>query len=376
MRTIPLAIGFVFSDFAPGGTERQMSELVRRLNPARWRVHVACLRADGSWLARVKEVAPITAFDVRSLKSVATLRQMRALAGWCADRDISVLHSVDLPSNIFAQPAAALARVPARIANRREVNPGRSAHEIVAQRFSYACAHRVVANCGAAAERLRDELVPARKISVVANGLDLAGYPPRGPIARVRRVAMVANLRPEKGQDVLLDAAATVVRHFPDARFTLVGGGPEREALRARAESLGLTTAVTFVGHCEDVPGQLADADMFVLPSRSEAFPNAVLEAMAVGLPAIASRVGGLLEVIEDGRTGLLVPPGDSSALATAICRLMANAAEAAQLGAAARARAATYSFTRMVGKFEEIYLTELTRHGIVCAPHPDAVAS
>ena len=371
----PLPIGFLFSTFAPGGTERQMTELVRRLDPRRWQVHVGCFRAEGPWLDRVREVAPVTAFDVRSLASAQTPGRARAFARWCTERNITVLHTVDLPSNIFGQPAAALARVPVRIANRREVNPGRAIHELIAQRLGYACAHRVVANCGAAAARLRREGVPSRKISVVPNGLDLEACAPRQPVSVVRRVATVANLRREKGHDVLLQAAALVVRQFPDARFDIVGAGSELAALRAQAEALGLGDAVSFLGHCEDVPARLAAADLFVLPSRSEAFPNAVLEAMAIGLPTIASSVGGLLEVIEHGRTGVLVPPGDPVALAREINRLMADPAGAAQLGAAARAHALTFSFTRMVAAFEQVYLAKWTQPGLAERPRQDAMA-
>jgi L-malate glycosyltransferase len=370
-----LPIGFLFSDFEPGGTERQMSELVRRLDPRRWQVHVGCFRAEGPWLDRVREAAPVTEFHVGSLRSAQTLGRAKTFARWCSERNIAVLHTVDLPSNIFGQPAAALARVPVRIANRREVNPGRAVHELIAQRIGYACAHGVVANCGAAAARLRREGVPSRKISIVPNGLDLEAYVPREPSGVVRRVATVANLRREKGHDVLLQAAAIVVRQFPDARFDLVGAGPELAMLRAQAEALGLGNAVSFLGHCEDVPARLAVADLFVHPSRSEAFPNAVLEAMAIGLPTIASAVGGLLEVIEHGRTGALVPPGDPVALACEINRLMADPARAAQLGAAARTHALTFSFTRMVAAFEQIYLTKLT-HGVLAdCPRQDAMA-
>jgi glycosyltransferase involved in cell wall biosynthesis len=375
MSATPLPIAFFFSSFEPGGTERQMSELVRRLDPARWQVHVGCFRAEGAWLDRVREAAPVTDFHVRSLRSARTLGQANAFARWCAERSIAVVHTVDLPSNVFAQPVAAFARVPVRIANRRDVNPGRSTRELIAQRIGYACAHRVIANCGAAADRLRRECVPSRKISVVPNGLDPEAYAPREPITVVRRVATVANLRREKGHDVLLEAAAIVVRQFPDARFDIVGSGPELAVLRARAERLGLGDAVSFLGHCEDVPARLAAADLFVLPSRSEAFPNAVLEAMSIGLPAIASSVGGLREVIDQQRTGILVPPDDPLALACEISRLMADPARAAQLGAAARAHATRFSFSRMVAAFEEIYLTEWRRRVIVGAASQNAIA-
>jgi glycosyltransferase involved in cell wall biosynthesis len=173
---------------------------------------------------------------------------------------------------------------------------------------------------------------------VIPNGLDVDRVQPRQPRTRLRRIVVVANLRPEKGHDVLLDAAVEVLRRFPDAHVECVGGGPLLDALIARAEARGLLHAVTFLGQRDDVPARLADADLFVLPSRSEAFPNAVLEAMAAGLPIVASGVGGIRELIADDRSGLLVPAGDAAALADRLCRLMADPALAARLGGAARA--------------------------------------
>ena len=257
------------------------------------------------------------------------------------------------------------------------MNPGRTRGELVAQRAAYSCAHRIVANYEAAAEQLKVEGVPTRRVSVVPNGIDFEGHVKRhASVSKRRRVVTVANLRPEKGYDVLLDAAARVRLLYPDATFELIGGGTELAALRARAQALGLTEAVTFAGHSDDIPARLGAADIFVLPSRSEAFPNAVLEAMASGLPVIASAVGGVLEMVNHERTGLLVPPDDPTALAAELCRLMSDSALASALGAAAAAEAARYTFSRMVSSFDAIYCAELARRGRVAAGRPDLATS
>src|SRR5207237_5161057 len=139
-------------------------------------------------------------------------------------------------------------------------------------------------------------------------------------------------------------------RRFPDARFVIAGAGPEMRALVVRAQALGVAGAFTFLGHCDDVPARLREADLFVLPSRSEAFPNALLEAMAAGLPIVASAVGGIPEMIDDARTGFLIPPRHPAALADRLCLLMADRGLSARLGAAARAEVhARSSFDRMV---------------------------
>jgi len=364
--------------FEPGGTERQMIELVRRLDPGRWAVHVACFEARGAWLNRVAELAAsVTEFPVSTFRNLDAARHVWAFAQWCRARHIAVVHTTELYSNIFGLPGAALANVPVRIGSRREINPDKSAAQIAMQRAAYAAAHKVVANSHAAADRLRLERVPARKIAVIPNGLDLTQYQPPSPRPALRKIVVVANLRPEKGHDIFIDAAVDVLRRYPDARFEIVGGGPERDRLVAHARSREVLHALTFAGHCDDVPARLAAADIFVLPSRSEAFPNAVLEAMATGLPIVASGVGGILELVEDGVTGLLVPPGEAPMLADRLCRLMNDPALASRLGHAARAEAlARYSFDRMVAAFETLYLTELTRRGVREAGQPQLAAS
>jgi L-malate glycosyltransferase len=366
------------TSFEPGGTERQMIELVRRLDPARWAVHVACFHARGSWFGRVADAAlSVTEFPVTSFKSPNALGHMWAFARWCRAKRIAIVHTTELYSNIFGLPGAALANVPVRIGNRREINPDKTASQIAMQRAAYSVAHKVVANSRAAAERLLLERVPERKVAVIANGLAVEDAQPRTVRPRLRKVVVVANLRPEKGHDVLMDAAVEVLHRFPDVEFEIVGGGPQLATLLARAEAGQVLHAFTFLGHRDDVPSRLADADIFVLPSRSEAFPNAALEAMATGLPIVASGVGGLLELINDGATGLLVPPGDASALADRLCRLMADPGLASRLGEAACADARTrYSFARMVAGFESLYLTELARRGVLAAGHSQLAAS
>jgi L-malate glycosyltransferase len=377
LSTPPLPIAIVMGSLDPGGTEGQMIELVRRLDPSRWTVHLVCFARRGGWWHRAAGSArSVVDFPVTSFKSPSTAKHLWAFAKWCRGNQIAIAHTTELYSNIFGLPGAALGGVPVRIGSRRGLNSERSCAHITMQRAAYECAHTIVANSQAAADRLRTEHVPVKKIAIVPNGVDFDRLLPRVVRGRLRKVVVVANLRHEKGHDVLIDAAARVLRRFPDASFNLVGSGPEYERLRALAQTRGVSHAVTFLGHREDVPAHLADADIFVLPSRTEAFPNAVLEAMATGLPVVASAVGGLLELVEDGRNGLLVRSGDPVALADGLCRLMADSALAAHLGDAARdAVRARYSFTRMVNGFEQIYLTELAQRGSLQAEPPRQVA-
>src|SRR4051812_6318708 len=284
----PVPIGFVLSSCHAGGTERQMIELLRRLNPARWQVHVAFIHARGEWLPRVSEAAvSIREFPFPTFHHPQVLTQTLEFVRWCREHEIAVVHTVDLNAYIFALPAAAAAGVPVRIGNRREIIPDRTRAQIVAQRAAYQFAHKVVANCRAASERLRFERVPASRIATVPNGVDSSLFAVTRSRRPLRRVAVVANLQAQKGHDVLIDAAPAILRHYPDATFDIVGGGPELDQLKARAKAQGVLNAFTFTGYEADVAQRLKDADIFALPSRTEAFPNAVLEAMSSGLPIV-----------------------------------------------------------------------------------------
>jgi len=148
-------------------------------------------------------------------------------------------------------------------------------------------------------------------------------------------VVTLARLSPQKGIDTLVTAAGLV----PEAKFLVVGDGPERTALEAQAESLGISSRVSFLGHRRDVPALLASADVFALPSLFEGLPLSVLEAMAAAKPVVASRIGGTDEAVVDGVTGILVPPSDPAALAQAIRTVLADPQLAARMGGAGRAR-------------------------------------
>lgn len=355
---IPVAI---FVDrYAPGGTQRQMIELLARLDRRRFRVHPVCFHTAGVWFDRVARLGePVAVFPIHGFRRPATARELRGFAQWCRTHKIAVLHTCELYSNIFGLPGAALASVPVRIGSRRGFveTPGLQ----MMQRASYAAAHRVVANSQAAAQRLRVEGVPEHKIVVIPNGIDSSIFPPREYSQRPRRIAMVACLREEKRIDVLISAAPRVLARYPDAEFLIVGDGSCRDQLVTLARERGVTERFRFLGHRDDVPAVLSMADLFVLPSRSEAFPNSIIEAMASGLPVVASAVGGIPELVDDGNTGRLVPPGNAEALAAALIDLLDQPERAAQFGRAGRLRIEqTYSFDRMVGQMETLYLAEL----------------
>lgn len=178
------------------------------------------------------------------------------------------------------------------------------------------------------------------KLRIVHCGVDPSRYNHGERKALGRHVVFVGRLAPEKGLLVLLDAFAEVRRSRPDAQLTLIGDGPEREQIAAKVAAMGLDDRVRFTGYLsqDDVAARLSQVDMLVLPSFAEGVPVVLMEAMASRLPVIATRIAGVAELVEDGVSGLLVPPGDPEALTHALATLMDDPGRARAMGEAGRA--------------------------------------
>ncbi|MGY6634430.1 MAG: glycosyltransferase family 4 protein [Alkalilacustris sp.] len=182
------------------------------------------------------------------------------------------------------------------------------------------------------------------RLHIVRCGIDADRYdrPPGDAAAGAAgRVVFIGRLAAVKGVRVLLEAVAALHPRHPGLSLTLIGDGPDRAALAARAAALGLADRVRFTGYLseEEVAAALAQSDLLVLPSFAEGVPVVLMEAMASGLPVVATRVGGVAELVEDGVSGCLVAPGDPEGLATAIDRLLSDPALARRFGAAGRIR-------------------------------------
>jgi glycosyltransferase involved in cell wall biosynthesis len=213
--------------------------------------------------------------------------------------------------------------------------------------------------------------VPPERMTTVPNGVR-----PRGPGPGPRAARAALGLDPEqpvvltvgrlavmKGQDALVAAAALLAPRFPDAAVVLLGSGHLHDSLRAQADGLGVGDGVHLPGHRADARALLDAADVFVLPSRHEGMPLALLEAMDAGLPVVATRVPGCTEVVVDGVTGLLVPPEDPPALAAAIARLLADPALGRRMARAGRLRyLESFTSASMAARTAAVYERELAR--------------
>jgi glycosyltransferase involved in cell wall biosynthesis len=226
---------------------------------------------------------------------------------------------------------------------------------------------------------LRDETaewfgVPRSRVIAIPNGIDTDRFRPApgfdpGAVKQALlggdypMVTNVARLMPQKAQHVLVEAAALLAAGHPEARFALVGDGPLRDEIVQLAAARGVSDRLVLTGIRTDIPQILAASDVFVLSSQWEGMPLSLLEAMAAGAPAVATNVGGVGQVLQDGVTGLLVPPGDPPALAAAIAACLDAPEQARQRAAAAQATIVqTYGMRAMIRKWEAVYLHELRR--------------
>ena len=356
-----------------------MVELMRRLDRRVFEVHIGCVHRGGTLeAAALDQVASIASFPLNGFARPSAVQQMVAFARWCRRIEADVVHTCELYANVLGLPGAALAGVPVRIGNRRELRtPDKRRSHIAAQRLAYRAAHLVVANSRAAATQLQLEGVPAAKIRVIANGVDCDRYTTSARQRPIRRIVTVANLREEKGHDTLIGAAALLAERHPEVDFAFIGDGPRRAALVRQVNLRGLRKRIHFLGERDDIPAQLAAADVFVLPSRTEAFPNALLEAMATGLPVIASRVGGIPELIASGVDGVLVNADAPQEVAAAITDLIERPSYAAALGRAARATAEhRFGFEPMIAGFTQLYLDALAGRALDLEPSRARAAS
>lgn len=352
-REPPLRVGFLIDTLAPGaGTENQLILLLRRLDRSRITPFLCCLWDDPA-LAALGTGCPVTVLGFHRLWSPAGFRGVLALRAWIRRERLAVLVTFFRDANLVGSLGSRGLRVKV-VSNRRNIGRGywHSRWELWKLRRLNRMAAGFIANSRAVRDYTRDaEGIDADRIDVVANAVDTDRFRPADPEERrrLRRehglpetgllAGCVANLRPIKGVDVLVEAWGRVAAAGTEAGLVLLGDGPDRARLQARAEALGIGSRVRFLGTRHDVPELLRAMDLAVLPSRGEGFSNALLEYMASGLPSVATAVGGNPELLDSPGLGRIVPPEDPGALAAAVLEMAASPELRARMGRAARER-------------------------------------
>jgi glycosyltransferase involved in cell wall biosynthesis len=346
-----------------GGTERQFVTLAQSSRFENFELSTGCLARRGAFvesLPEVKEFSP-----GHSLFKPRSFLTRLSLARYMRRKHVAVAHAFDFYSNLLLIPAARLAAISVVIGSHRQLGDLMTPRQFRAQNVAFRWCDRVVCNSRAAADRLRGAGVAADKLVVIPNALPeecfAETFPalPRGS-ARLR-VGMIARMNDaSKNHRAFLHMAARVAPKFPNVQFVLVGDGPLRAGLEMIATDTGLGDRILFLGDRRDIPAVLASLDLTVLPSKSESLSNVILESMAAGVAVIATNVGGNVELVTDGETGLLATD-DDEALLRAVETLLSNDELRITCGRRARLRAsAHYRLDVIRDRYEQLYLSTL----------------
>jgi glycosyltransferase involved in cell wall biosynthesis len=378
METSKVKILKFLTSFDIGGTERHVVNLLRGLDRSKFDVTMACLRRQGPFLKDIERLdIPVQEYSLGSFRSRKALQELLRCARWIRANGVQIVHTYGFYSNVFGIPAAKLGGAPYVIASIRdtlEFPPVQSGVHKLVCRFADA----IFVNADVIRRRLVAEGYNGAKITVFKNGVDLSRFARKDESGKLRQefglyptapvIVVLSRLSKVKGIDYFLEAAATVAKRFEEARFLIVGDFKDDPAYKAtlkrQAVRLGLGRRVIFTGFRLDVQEILSEAIMSVLPCHAgEGLSNAILEAMAAGLPVVATTVGGNPELVADGKTGLLVPPRDPGALANAMSLLLADPRKAQAFGAAGKQRVLTeFLLERMVRETENFYLRAVNR--------------
>lgn len=376
----PVKVVFWAGSFEQAGTQRFLLELLTRLDRGAFDPVVFSTVRRGELLPAIESLGvPVLEFGTGArAASPATVRGLSGAAAYLRRERVAVLNCMLGIITLFGPFVGRAAGVPVVVNHQR--NAAYWIRGGVRERVYGFVNRRLVDAVAVNSGPARDELVsrfgvPAAKIVNVGAGIDVGRFASAAPDGRLAAglglaghpvVGIVAKLSPVKGHEFFLESAARVARERSDARFLIVGDGPRRSELEGMARSLGIADKVVFAGARDDVPALLKLMDAFVLSSVSEGSPNAVMEAMAAGVPVVATDVGGVPDAVGGPSSAVLVPPRDADALARGVLGLLADARAAGTMSSAgqriARERHDIGAVVRRVERMFETLLDERAR--------------
>lgn len=353
--TRPLKVCHVSLTLKTGGLERILADLARHHSSERCEPTFLALREVGRFANEIRACNR----TVSVLKHQGRFSGLREMARFFRDHQFDVVHTHNTYPHLYATLAARWAGVPVVVQTRHGQRAGHGWKSSWQYRWAAKWVDRIVAvSDDAAGLCVTADHIPASKVTRIWNGIDLSQFRYTGPKDELIAIA-VARLSAEKDFPTLLRAMVLALIRVPELKLKIVGDGPERAALEALAESLNLRNSVEFLGERHDVPNLLTQAGFFVTSSLTEGISLTLLEAMAVGLPVVATHVGGNPEIVVEGETGRLAPAANPQALADSIVQMCDERNRWSNLGRAGSERvAAHFDIRRMAHDYEDLYET------------------
>lgn len=368
---------FLMESMEVAGAEQLVLSIVRRLDRDRFHPIIGCLTVPGPLAPEVEAAGvELVALGKRPGFDVSILRKLMRLM---REKQVDVLHTHVWPADVWGRIAARAVGVPVVITTEHNVCNWKDFRHFAMDRWLARWSTHVVCVSDAVRDFYQSQAgLPAQRLLRIHNGIDPAPFLEPIDVAAQRaalgagpnRIVMTAvgRLVPQKSHWLFLEALHEVRRSHPEALGWVVGDGPLRADLEAQAVKLGLMgDGIQFLGQRRDVRDVLKASDAFVLPTAvREGLSLSVLEAMAAGLPVVAADVGGNRELVEDGRTGLLVVPGDAASLAGAMRRVIENPDQARDWGRKARAEVLSrFTLDQMVREYERLYESNAPRQDV-----------
>ena len=343
-----------------GGLERLLVEFGKHCDAQRFNLRFITLAELGPPAEELRRMGfSVESVDLPKRGKLAALRSLRQRLQ--ADR-VDIVHTHNTYAHFYGTVASSWAGVPHVINSQHGRGCGPRSKDRLLFRLANLKTSRVVGVSEDAAALCRGEDPwAASKTKVIWNGIDTSRFVYRGP-ANAPVAISVARLSPEKDFPTLLQATAIVVRQVPEFKLLMIGNGAERARLEALTQALGISPNVEFLGERSDVPELLAQAGFFVSSSKSEGISLTILEAMAVGLPVVTTRVGGNPEIVLEGQTGHLVPDQNPDALAAAMLQMLAHRDAWPAMGQRGRQRVEQqFEIRTMIRQYEELYTEVLS---------------
>ena len=375
-----IRIAYTIKSMVMGGSQTHLLQVFRFLDRARFAPVLYCLTGDGVLVEAVRalDVPVLAPAAARGFKGVDLVARIAALTQALRRAPADIVHNYLLRANLVGSISGRLARVPVVICSKRGCHERRGL-ELVSARIGNALADRVMVNAAAVRDFVHaNERCPRDKMVVVPSGIDTERFQPLAPqtfkarlgLSEHRRVVgIITRMRVRKGVEEFIRAMAQVRGAHPEAHGLIVGEVELDAETEALVRQLGLQEHLTFLGRRSDMPEVLSACDLFVLSSHDEGMSNAILEAMAMERAVVATDVGGTGEVVRHGASGLLVPPRDPQALATAIGTLLAEPTRARAMGVLGRRIVEEgFSAVAMVRRMEQFYTELAAARGVPTA--------